>query len=35
LRINPNSSECHYNLASAYLDKGDKEKALEHFKESG
>jgi tetratricopeptide (TPR) repeat protein len=31
LTINPDSAECNYNLASAYLDVGDKDLALVHF----
>ena len=34
LKLNSESAECHFNLASAYNDKGEAEKALFHFKES-
>jgi Tfp pilus assembly protein PilF len=34
LELNPDSAECHYNIASAYLDTGDTNKALHHFKKS-
>lgn len=32
LEINHKSPECHFNLASAYNDLGQSEKAVEHFK---
>jgi len=31
LKLNPDSAECHFNLASTYNDKGDEEPALAHF----
>ena len=34
LKLNPDSAECHFNIASAYNDQGDAEKAISHFKES-
>ena len=34
MKLNPDSAECHFNIASAYNDKGDFEEALKHYKES-
>ena len=34
LKLNPDSAECHFNIASAYNDKGDYEMAIQHYKES-
>lgn len=34
LKLNPESAECHFNIASAYNDQKDKEMALKHYKES-
>lgn len=34
LDLNPESAECHFNVASAYLDNGDPKKALYHFQKS-
>lgn len=34
LKLNPDSAECHFNIASAYNDKQELELALFHFKES-
>jgi len=33
LKINPNSAECHFNVAHAFMDKGSKMEALPHFQE--
>jgi tetratricopeptide (TPR) repeat protein len=33
LKINPNSAECHFNVANAFVDKGSKKEALPHFQE--
>lgn len=32
--LNPESAECHFNIASAYNDKGDFDNAIKHYKES-
>jgi len=32
--LNPDSAECHFNIASAYNDKGDYENAIKHYKDS-
>lgn len=34
LKLNPNSAECHFNIANAFNDKGQKNLALSHFKDS-
>ena len=31
LVLNPDSAECHFNIASAYNDKGDYDKAVHHY----
>ena len=33
LKINPNSAECHFNVANAFIDKGSKVEALPHLRE--
>lgn len=34
IKLNPTSSECHFNLASAYSDHGDVDSAIAEYKES-
>jgi tetratricopeptide (TPR) repeat protein len=34
IKLNPESAECHFNLASAYNDKGDTNNALLHYQTS-
>ena len=34
LKLNPDSAECHFNIASAFNDKGDYENAIKHYKDS-
>jgi tetratricopeptide (TPR) repeat protein len=34
LKLNPESAECHFNIASAYNDKGDYLNALHHYNQS-
>ena len=34
LKLNPDSAECHFNIASAYNDKGDFDNAIRHYKDS-
>lgn len=34
LKLNPDSAECHFNIASAYNDKGLLDIALTHYQES-
>lgn len=34
IKLNPNSAECHFNLASAFNDKGDEENAIIHYSEA-
>lgn len=34
LKLNPDSAECHFNIASAYNDKGDLQNALLHYQQS-
>jgi tetratricopeptide (TPR) repeat protein len=34
IKLNPTSSECHFNLASAYSDNGEMEAAIEEYKDS-
>jgi Tfp pilus assembly protein PilF len=33
LKINPNSAECHFNVANAFIDNGSKVEALPHLRE--
>jgi tetratricopeptide (TPR) repeat protein len=34
LGLNPESAECHFNIASAFNDKGDYKNALHHYNQS-
>lgn len=34
IKLNPDSAECHFNIASAYNDKGELSNAFKHYKES-
>ena len=34
IKLNPTSSECHFNLASAFNDNADHKNALIHYKEA-
>ena len=34
IKLNPTSSECHFNLGSAYKDNNDIDNALKYFKEA-
>jgi tetratricopeptide (TPR) repeat protein len=34
LKLNPDSAECHFNLATAYNDNADQKQAQEHFETS-
>ncbi len=34
LKLNPDSPECHFNLATAFNDKGDHKQAQVHFETS-